>query len=115
MRKKRIVSLLACGVIAAGTTVGLTACSSNDGITVWGSQDEQATLQQMVDLFLEQNSDVTIPIKVGVASAADAVTNLSVDATVGADVYCYVNDQLINLINYTALQPIPEAAVARIK
>ena len=115
MKKKGIISLIACGAIAVGATLGMTACKSNKGITVWASQDEQETLKKMIAQFQEANPDFDTPINTGVVGAGDAVSKLSTDATVGADVYCYANDQLVELINYSALAPIPDTTVAKLK
>lgn len=116
MKKKAIISLLACGVIAAGATMGLTACGKgNKGLTVWASSDEQATLKKMIAAFKEQNPDFGLDIKTDIVGAGDAVSKISVDVSASADVYCFANDQIVNLINYTALSPLPDAAVDRIK
>ena len=116
MKKKGIIAILACVVLAAGATLGMTACTNkNKGITVWASQDEQATLTKMIAQFKEDNPDFKTPISQGVVGAADAVSKLSTDATVGADVYCYANDQLVELLTYSALAPLNAGVVEKLK
>ncbi|MDE6411881.1 MAG: extracellular solute-binding protein [Clostridia bacterium] len=100
--KKRIVSLLACGILAAGAVAGLTACG-DDGITVWGSAAQQDTLNEMVKAFKEANPDVKCSIKVGVGEEDMAYSNVSKDPSAAADVYAYSNDQLVNLLRVGAL------------
>ncbi|MDE6869010.1 MAG: extracellular solute-binding protein [Clostridia bacterium] len=115
MKKKGIISLIACGAMAVGATMGMTACNNaNKGITVWASSDDQATLKQMIEIFLEENPDFDIPINTGVVGAGDAVTKLSVDVSAGADVYCFANDQVNNLVAYGALSAIPQVTVNRL-
>ncbi len=116
MKKKGIIALIACGVLAAGATLGMTACGNkNNGITVWASQDDQETLKKMIAQFQEENPDFKTPITTGVVGAGDAVSKLSTDATVGADVYCYADDQLVELLTYSALAPLPTATVENLK
>ena len=117
MKKKRIISLLACGALALTATVGLTACNTDKtgSITVWVAADELPTLNKMLDSFKEENPDFGLTIKTGISGTGDALSNVSTDPTVAADVYCYANDQLVDLINYQALSPIPEATVTKLK
>ncbi|MDE6666859.1 MAG: extracellular solute-binding protein [Clostridia bacterium] len=117
MKKKSIISLIACGALALTATLGATACNSNGGnsITVWVAADELPTLNKMLDSFREANPDFGVEIKTGIGGSGDALSNVSTDPTVAADVYCYANDQLVDLINYQALSPIPEATVAKLK
>ena len=50
MMKKRIVSLLACGVLAASAVAGLTACDGDAiKLTLWGSAAQQETFTKMAD------------------------------------------------------------------
>lgn len=112
MKKKGILALIACGVMAAGATLGMTACNNkNKGITVWASSDDQDTLKKMIALFLEENPDFDVPITTGVVGAGDAVSKLSVDVSAGADVYCFADDQVVNLYSYGALSAIPSKTV----
>ncbi len=114
--KKRIISLLACGAIAAGTVMGLSACGGGeDKMIVWGPATQQAVLQQMVDEFLAQNPDITIPIELGIVGEGDAYSKLSQDVEAGADVYAYANDQLVQLRSIGALAKVPDAAVTSMK
>lgn len=107
--KKRIVSLLACGVLAAGAAAGLTACNKDGDkikLTVWGSAAQQETFTQMVEEFKKANPDKKYDIKVGIGEEDMAYSNVSKDPTAAADVYCYSNDQLIPLLRVGALARI---------
>lgn len=95
--KKRFVSLVACGVLAAGAVAGFTGCSE-DSLTVWGSAAQQETLRAMVEEFKKANPDLEYNIKVGICEEEWAYSNVSKDPSAAADVYCYSNDQLIPLL-----------------
>lgn len=117
--KKQIISLLSCGVIAAGAVVGLAGCDSNNGdkisLTVWGSAAQQATLKQMVEDFKTANPDKDYNITVGIGEEDMAYSNVSKDASAAADVYCYSNDQLVPLLRIGALARIGGANLETIK
>ncbi|MDE7265248.1 MAG: extracellular solute-binding protein, partial [Clostridia bacterium] len=117
MKKKGIISLLACGAMAVSATLGMTACGGDKGgsLTVWAAANEIPTLTKMIQAFKEENPDFGLDIKTGISGTGDALTNISTDPSAAADVYCYANDQLVDLINYQALSPIPEATVNQLK
>ncbi len=104
MMKKRIVSMLICGALAASSVAGLTACG-NKGLelTVWGSAAQQETLKQMVAKFEEANPETKYNIKVGICEEDMAVSNIAPDPSAAADVFCYSNDQLVPLLRVGAL------------
>lgn len=114
--KKQIVSLLACGTIVAGTVMGMTACGGgNKKMLVWGSSAQQAVLQEMCAQFLEENPDFGYEFEFGVVGEDSAKAQLETDPTVGAAVYAYANDQIIDLYNMGALAELPQSAVDKIK
>ena len=116
MKKKGIIALLACGVLAAGATLGMAACGKKDGsITVWVAANEEPTLTKMITQFKKENPDFGLKIKTGICGTKDALSNISTDPSAAADIYCYANDQLIDLITYRALSPIPEATATKLK
>lgn len=100
--KKRFVSLLACGVLAASAVAGFTGCS-DDSLTVWGSAAQQETLKAMVEEFKKANPDLKHNIKVGICEEEWAYSKVSPDPSAAADVYCYSNDQLLPLLRVGAL------------
>lgn len=106
---KKLISLLACGVLSACALVGTVGCGgSSDEIrlTIWGAEAQQATLAEMAEKFKEANPDKNYNITVGVCGEGDAYMNVSKDPSAAADVYGYSNDQLINLIRCGAVAQI---------
>lgn len=108
--RKRIISLLACGVIAAAGIAGAAGCDNGGGksnkLTVWGPSEQQATLKTMVEEFKKANPDVKATIDVGVCAEGDANANVSKDPSAAADVYAFANDQIVNLVRVGALAEI---------
>lgn len=115
--KKRLVSLLACGVLTAGAVAGLTACGGKDSIqlTIWGSAAQEETFKQMAEEFKKANPDKNYDIKVGIGEEDMAYSNVSKDPSAAADVYCYSNDQLIPLLRVGALARIGGSYLDTIK
>lgn len=105
--RKRIISLLACSAILAGSMVGAVACGdSAKTLTLWGPTEQQDTLRTMADKFLEENPDLDIKIEIGVCSEGDAHANVSKDPSAAADVYAFANDQIVNLVRVGGLAEI---------
>lgn len=120
MMKKRIVSLLACGVLAASAVAGLTACDGGgDGdaikLTLWGSAAQQETFTKMAEEFKKANPDKKYDIKIGIGEEDMAYSNVSKDPSAAADVYCYSNDQLIPLLSVGALARIGGTNLDKVK
>ncbi|MDE7329810.1 MAG: extracellular solute-binding protein [Clostridia bacterium] len=113
--KKRIVSLLACGTIAAGAVCGVAGCDSGTKLTVWASAAQQETLAQMVEEFKAANPDINYDIRIGIGEEDMAYSNVSKDASAAADVYCYSNDQLVPLLRVGALARLGGEKLAAVK
>lgn len=116
--KKRILSLLACGVLAVSSVAGLAACNKGGDaikLTVWGSAAQQETFKQMAEEFKKANPDKTYEIKIGIGEEDMAYSNVSKDPSAAADVYCYSNDQLMPLLRVGALARIGGTYLEKIK
>lgn len=116
MKKKRILSLLACGVMAAGATLGLAACKKDDNtLTVWAPQNQQTLVKGLVEDFLKENPDFGLDVKFGVCGEDNAFATVSKDVQASADVYGFANDQLMNLRKTGGLSPLSDKSVEEIK
>lgn len=115
--KKRFVSLLACGVLAAGAAVGFAGCGDDGAIklTLWGPEAQQSTLTQMVEKFKEANPDAKYKIKVGVCGEDMAFSKIGTDPSAGPDVFAYSNDQLVPLLRSGALAQIGGSYLTKIQ
>ncbi len=84
-------------------------------LKVWGSQDDQVMLGEMVDAFKAANTDKTYDITFGVVGEPDAKARYLEDPDVAADVFAFANDQVKDLVKADALYEVTrnlEAIVA---
>lgn len=109
------LSLAACGGKPSGTTSG----SQNNptggqpsgetiSLRVWGAEEDQAVLQELVEAFKQTYSDQTFDIQIGVESESKAKDDILTDVTAAADVYAFACDQLADLVAANALLPIDD-------
>lgn len=102
-------------------TASLSACSSKDkdkdkdnsggaketvSLKVWGPQEDQAVLKEMVDSFKQENTDKNYDIKLAVVGEKDTKTKILEDPAAAADVFSFANDQIRDLVNAGALYEI---------
>lgn len=120
--KKRVLSLILAGVLAAGAMTGCGA--KNDGgtnnspasggsaksggqsagyaadakIKVWGSQEDQEMLKTIIASFKEDTPEAKDwTIETSVVSSADAKNEVLKDPAVAADVFEFASDQLVEM------------------
>lgn len=132
--KKKVISLLivsamtasvmsGCGFSAANnetdnmetsTEESTKSDSSADNgtvtLTVWGAEEDQALLNEIVDSFKQEYSsqakfDITVAAQ-GESTCKDVLLG---DLEGGADVFTFVDDQLMSLVAAGALQPVDNA------
>ena len=129
MMRKKLISLLLCGVVSATAMAGFAGCFGGNQdspessqaekqtvkLTLWGPTEHQTMLGEMVEAFKAANTDANYEITLGVCSEADAYTKLSTDPSAGADVYAFANDQILNLNRVGALARVGGAALEKMK
>ncbi|NLE20629.1 MAG: extracellular solute-binding protein [Clostridiales bacterium] len=101
--KKFFVTLLALALALSLTAV---AVAETVTLKVWGSQEDQAMLQEMVEAFKAANPDKTYDITFGVVGEPDAKTRYLEDPAAAADVFAFPNDQLYDLLAADALYEV---------
>ena len=112
MFKKFLKAMLALGLIAS-----MAACSSGNGgeesqepevvtLKVWGSQDDQAMLGEMIEAFKAAHPEKTYEITLAVVGEPDAKTKYFEDPAAAADVFAFANDQLKDLVAGGALYEV---------
>lgn len=122
--KKKLVSVLVsaamistllagCGGGSSEENTGEAGSSSGEkqdvSLTLWGAEEDQALLQSLIDSFKEEYADAAnFDISLGVESESTAKDTVLTDAEAAADVYAFASDQLPDLVNAGALQPIDE-------
>lgn len=74
---------------------------------MWGAEEDQAMLQEMIDAFKEEYKDkANFDIKLGVCSESEARDNITTDVESAPDVYAFASDQIQTLLAAGALQEI---------
>ncbi len=125
--RKRYISLIVCGALAASSLAGFAACGDGNKngkpkpdagtaddpivLTVWASNDQQESVKQMCEAFKAANPDKVYDIKFGVVGESDAKSKMEENVQAGADVYGYAGDQTAALYGIGALSEV-EPAVA---
>lgn len=127
MRRKGLAMLLTLTVAASLTGCGsknentnsnhaaTQEASGNEGtgekekvaLTVWGAEEDQTMLQEMIDEFEVTYADTAEwDISLGVESESTAKDTILTDIEAAADVFAFADDQLNQLVDAGALQPI---------
>lgn len=82
------------GGAASGETITLR---------VWGGEEDQALLAELVDDFKAAHPDQSFDIQVGVESESTAKDTVLTDISAAADVFAFASDQLASLVRANAL------------
>lgn len=101
MKKLLSLALVLCLVLSIGSAMADTVA-----LKVWGSQDDQAMLQEMAEAFKAANPDKQFDITFGVVGEPDAKTRFLEDPMAAADVFAFANDQLYDLVKADALYEV---------
>ena len=109
-----VLSLAACGgsgktaetqAPAAGNAAPAAPAASGGPIslTLWGAEEDQALLAELVEKFKAQYPDQTFDIKIGVESESTAKDTVLTDVEAAADVFAFAIEQLNDLVSAGAL------------
>ncbi len=101
MKKLLSLALALCMILSVGSALAETVA-----LKVWGSQEDQAMLQEMAESFKAANPDKTYDITFGVVGEPDAKTKYLEDPEAAADVFAFANDQLYDLLSADALYEV---------
>jgi len=89
------------------TATDTPAALENVSLVLWGAEEDQTMLQGMVDSFKTAYADKAVfDIQLGVQSESTAKDTVLTDVEAAADVFAFADDQLGELINAGALQPV---------
>jgi arabinogalactan oligomer/maltooligosaccharide transport system substrate-binding protein len=104
MKKILAILLSVCMLIGMAS-----AAVADDGVSllVWvGDDADQEWIGGVIDNFKAAYPDTTFDIQVGIQSESTAKDTVLTDITAAADVYTFADDQLGDLVNAGALQPV---------
>lgn len=75
-------------------------------LKVWGAQEDQKLIGELVESFKVAHPDKEYTIDLGVVGEPDAKTKYLEDPTAAADVFAFANDQLYDLVNAGGLYEV---------
>ncbi len=108
--KKIGIILLACllvfSVAACTRNVDDNGDKETVDLKVWGAQEDQEMLKEMVEAFKKENNDVNYNITFGVVGEKDTQTKILEDPDAAADIFSFPDDQMNDLINAGVLYEI---------
>lgn len=79
-------------------------------LTVWGAEEDQALLTEMVESFKQEYAGAAdFEITVAAESESTCKDTLLGDIENGADVFSFVDDQLMSMVAAGVLEPVPDA------
>ncbi len=113
MRKLLALILVLC---LALTLVGCGSPKEKPvALTVWiGSDQDQAWFDTVAEGFKAANPGTTFDIKIGIMAEGDAKSAVLADVEAAPDVYTFVNENILQLVQNGSLQPVADAeAVTR--
>ena len=91
---------------APAQTEAPAASGETISLTLWGAEEDQALLSELVEKFKAAYSSQTFDIKIGVESESTAKDTILTDVEAAADVFAFANDQLNDLVTAGALYQI---------
>lgn len=113
--KKKVLAVVLAGAMVMGLGANVYASGDipNVSLVVWGAEEDQAMLQEMIDSFKEAYAgSANFDIQLGVESESTAKDTILTDVEAAADVFAFASDQLVDLVKAGALQGIDEMAPA---
>lgn len=125
-KSRKIMSILLSTVMACSLFVGCGSKDDSEGknktddkpsaetpaekekvaLKVWGSQEDQQLIGELVESFKAANPDKEYTIELGVVGEPDAKTKYLEDPAAAADVFAFANDQLYDLVNAGGLYEV---------
>lgn len=99
---KKLLALL----LAVTMVLSMAVCASAAdpiSLVVWGAEEDQALLAELVEGFKAAYPDQTFDIQIGVESESTAKDTVLTDVEAAADVFAFANDQLNDLVAAGAL------------
>lgn len=127
MKKKLLVTLIAAALVATslvgcgdkkepakddkssapGSSVSAPATSGETvTLKVWAAEEDQELTTTLIENFKAAFPDQKFDISLGVESEGTAKDTILVDVEAAADVFAFANDQINDLVNAGALQPV---------
>lgn len=107
LTKKALAPVMAVAM-AVSSSVCVSAADDTITLTLWGAEEDQDLLKDLVAKFEETYSDFKFDIQIGVESESTAKDTILTDVEAAADVYAFASDQIYDLVNAGALANLDE-------
>lgn len=93
-------------------TAGSDASGETIKLTLWGAEEDQNLLKELVGKFEDTYSNYKFDIAIGVESESTAKDTVLTDIEAAADVYSFASDQLADLVKAGALANLDNTSEA---
>ena len=93
-------------------TAGSAASGETIKLTLWGAEEDQNLLKELVGKFEDTYSNYKFDIAIGVESESTAKHTVLTDIEAAADVYSFASDQLADLVKAGALANLDNTSEA---
>lgn len=105
---KKVLAPVMAVAMAVSSSICVSAADDTITLTLWGAEEDQDLLKDLVAKFEETYSDFTFDIQIGVESESTAKDTILTDVEAAADVYAFASDQIYDLVNAGALANLDE-------
>lgn len=105
---KKVLAPVMAVAMAASSSVCVSAADDTIALTLWGAEEDQDLLKELVGKFEETYSDFNFDIQIGVESESTAKDTILTDVEAAADVFAFASDQIDSLVNAGALANLDE-------
>ena len=102
---------VAASVLAAAMTLSMAMAAGAEeaiSLTLWGAEEDQALMAELVEGFKEAYPDQSFDIQIGVESESTAKDTVLTDIEAAADVYAFASDQIYDLVKAGALAKLDD-------
>ena len=110
--KRVFASILAAAMAASVMVVPAMAADDTVTLTVWGAEEDQNLLKDLVEKFEAAYPGVNFDIQIGVESESSAKDTVLTDIEAAADVFAFASDQIYDLVRAGALANLDEYEAA---
>lgn len=117
MKKTRLISVVISCIMAFAVGAAFTGCSEArfDGVVIWGAQEDQELIEELIREFKTANPDVTDEIKYEHQGISDAQSVVAKDPAAAADVIMIPHDQIGIMAKSGLLGEIQDSTSATFK
>lgn len=105
---KKVMATAMAAAVAFSSTVCVSAADETISLTLWGAEEDQDLLKDLVGKFEEAYPDQKFDIQIGVESESTAKDTILTDVEAAADVYAFASDQIYDLQKAGALADLSE-------